>query len=323
MVNAAIAAGSKDLLSAAKDVLNPSVVAAIQDTHDSAAADADTASLASVTTPSGADTTPSDAVQNDFNNLVASGVDPDTALSTVMDWHASGDTEQASDNTPVDDSLLPTNNQAVASGMSPGSLGAQEAAAGNLSQDELAAAQGVDTSGLDALNSQDVRTAGSAPGSVEAATRLTDPKDLLAAGAGDTGSLPTALGNQAVASGMSPGSVGAQAAADNALIPSQEAAAYGTSDVADLTGGTAAENNLAKSSNEAVASGMSPGSAGAAQAAAGTLTDAQLAAAQGFFLNGRYIEARTQADRAKRQFPEGSPSWLKADDILNYRPPKF
>ncbi len=55
----------------------------------------------------------------------------------------------------------------------------------------------------------------------------------------------------------------------------------------------------------------------------GNVPQAQLAAAQGFFLNGRYIEARTQADRAKRQFPEGSPGWLKADDILNYRPPKF
>ena len=55
----------------------------------------------------------------------------------------------------------------------------------------------------------------------------------------------------------------------------------------------------------------------------GNLPQSQLAAAQGFFLNGRYVEARTQADRAKRQFPEGSPGWLKADDILNYRPPKF
>jgi len=55
----------------------------------------------------------------------------------------------------------------------------------------------------------------------------------------------------------------------------------------------------------------------------GNVPQSQLAAAQGFFLNGRYIEARTQADRAKRQFPEGSPGWLKADDILNYRPPKF
>lgn len=50
---------------------------------------------------------------------------------------------------------------------------------------------------------------------------------------------------------------------------------------------------------------------------------AQLAAAQGFFLAGQYVEARTQADRAKKQFKEGSPGWLKADDILNYRPPKF
>ena len=55
----------------------------------------------------------------------------------------------------------------------------------------------------------------------------------------------------------------------------------------------------------------------------GNVPQSQLAAAQGFFLNGRYIEARTQADRAKRQFSEGSPGWLKADDILNYRPPKF
>ena len=55
----------------------------------------------------------------------------------------------------------------------------------------------------------------------------------------------------------------------------------------------------------------------------GNVPQSQLAAAQGFFLNGRYIEARTQADRAKRQFAEGSPGWLKADDILNYRPPRF
>ena len=50
---------------------------------------------------------------------------------------------------------------------------------------------------------------------------------------------------------------------------------------------------------------------------------AQLAAAQGFFLTGKYVEARTQADRARKQFPTGSPNWVKADDILNYRPPKY
>ncbi len=55
----------------------------------------------------------------------------------------------------------------------------------------------------------------------------------------------------------------------------------------------------------------------------GDQAKAQLAAAQGFFVEGQYVEARTQADRAQRQFKAGSPGWLKADDILNYRPPKF
>ncbi len=55
----------------------------------------------------------------------------------------------------------------------------------------------------------------------------------------------------------------------------------------------------------------------------GDQAKAQLAAAQGFFVEGHYVEARTQADRAQKQFKEGSPGWLKADDILNYRPPKF
>ena len=54
----------------------------------------------------------------------------------------------------------------------------------------------------------------------------------------------------------------------------------------------------------------------------GNTPQAQLAAAQGLFLVGHYVEARTQADRAKKQFAQNSPGWLKADDILNWRPPK-
>ncbi len=53
----------------------------------------------------------------------------------------------------------------------------------------------------------------------------------------------------------------------------------------------------------------------------GDTPKAQLAAAQGLFVSGKYVEARTQASRAQAQFKEGSPGWLKADDILNYRPP--
>jgi len=50
---------------------------------------------------------------------------------------------------------------------------------------------------------------------------------------------------------------------------------------------------------------------------------AQLAAAQSLFEQGSMVAARTQAARAQKNFPEGSPNWLKADDILNYRPPKL
>ncbi|MCC2097326.1 MAG: M48 family metallopeptidase [Hyphomicrobiales bacterium] len=50
---------------------------------------------------------------------------------------------------------------------------------------------------------------------------------------------------------------------------------------------------------------------------------AQLSAAQALFLAGKYVEARTQASRAKRRLKPRSPAWLKADDILSYRPPKY
>ncbi|MGE3247428.1 MAG: M48 family metalloprotease, partial [Beijerinckiaceae bacterium] len=50
---------------------------------------------------------------------------------------------------------------------------------------------------------------------------------------------------------------------------------------------------------------------------------AQLSAAQAMFLAGQYVEARTQAARAQRQLKPRSPAWLKADDILSYRPPKY
>lgn len=54
----------------------------------------------------------------------------------------------------------------------------------------------------------------------------------------------------------------------------------------------------------------------------GAQPQAMMAAAQGLFLMGRFVEARTQADRLKRLVPENSPLWLKADDIMNYRPPR-
>jgi len=50
---------------------------------------------------------------------------------------------------------------------------------------------------------------------------------------------------------------------------------------------------------------------------------AQLSAAQAMFLAGRFVEARTQATRAKRGLKPKSPAWIKAEDILTYRPPKY
>ncbi|WP_406853578.1 M48 family metalloprotease [Alsobacter sp. KACC 23698] len=49
---------------------------------------------------------------------------------------------------------------------------------------------------------------------------------------------------------------------------------------------------------------------------------AAYAAAQAYFNEGDYNAAATQASRAKEQLPPHSPGWLKADDILNTRPPK-
>ncbi|MFN3890491.1 MAG: M48 family metalloprotease [Beijerinckiaceae bacterium] len=54
----------------------------------------------------------------------------------------------------------------------------------------------------------------------------------------------------------------------------------------------------------------------------GNQPQAMIAAAQGLMLMGRFVEARTQADRVKKLVPERSPIWLKADDIMTYRPPR-
>ncbi len=54
----------------------------------------------------------------------------------------------------------------------------------------------------------------------------------------------------------------------------------------------------------------------------GNQPQAMISAAQGLMLMGRFVEARTQADRVKKLVPERSPIWLKADDIMTYRPPR-
>ncbi len=45
---------------------------------------------------------------------------------------------------------------------------------------------------------------------------------------------------------------------------------------------------------------------------------AQLATAEGLFAQGKYDEARMQAERAQAKLKAGSPAWLRADDIVTY-----
>ncbi|HVY20874.1 MAG TPA: M48 family metalloprotease [Bauldia sp.] len=49
---------------------------------------------------------------------------------------------------------------------------------------------------------------------------------------------------------------------------------------------------------------------------------AQLATAQGLFAEGNYGEAREQAARAQAKLKRGTPAWLRADDIVSYKPAK-
>ncbi|MFG1480306.1 M48 family metalloprotease [Xanthobacter sp. V4C-4] len=54
----------------------------------------------------------------------------------------------------------------------------------------------------------------------------------------------------------------------------------------------------------------------------GDLANADLAAANGYFASGEYKTGRELAARARQRFPAGSPGWLKADDLVNFKPPK-
>ena len=53
----------------------------------------------------------------------------------------------------------------------------------------------------------------------------------------------------------------------------------------------------------------------------GDLAEADLAAAQAAFANGDFRTARDLATRAKTRFATGSPGWVRADDIVTYKPP--
>jgi predicted Zn-dependent protease len=51
------------------------------------------------------------------------------------------------------------------------------------------------------------------------------------------------------------------------------------------------------------------------------LAQAELASAEAYFYEGQLKLAKQQAKRAKAGFPDGTPNWLKADDILAFEVP--
>ncbi|ODA68836.1 hypothetical protein A7A08_00670 [Methyloligella halotolerans] len=59
-----------------------------------------------------------------------------------------------------------------------------------------------------------------------------------------------------------------------------------------------------------------------AQARRDFLARADLASAEAYFYEGQLDLAKMQARRAKTAFIEGTPSWIQADDILAFQPPK-
>ncbi|MFG1357674.1 M48 family metalloprotease [Xanthobacter pseudotagetidis] len=54
----------------------------------------------------------------------------------------------------------------------------------------------------------------------------------------------------------------------------------------------------------------------------GDVANADLAAAQGYFASGEFQIGREIAARARQRFAPGTPGWLKADDLVNFKPPK-
>ena len=54
----------------------------------------------------------------------------------------------------------------------------------------------------------------------------------------------------------------------------------------------------------------------------GEVADAELATAEGYYYGGRYQDAKIFAMRAQQKFKRGTPAWVRAQDIINYKTPK-
>jgi predicted Zn-dependent protease len=53
----------------------------------------------------------------------------------------------------------------------------------------------------------------------------------------------------------------------------------------------------------------------------GEIGEAELATAEGYYYSGVYLQAKIFAARAQQKLKRGSPGWVRAQDIINYREP--
>ena len=51
----------------------------------------------------------------------------------------------------------------------------------------------------------------------------------------------------------------------------------------------------------------------------GEIPQAELATAEGYFYGGDYKDAKIFAMRAQQKMKRGSPGWVRAQDIINFR----
>lgn len=141
----------------------------------------------------------------------------------------------------------------------------------------------------------EILTAGSAPGSALAATTATTAPEVLAA---LTTPAVTSVAPEVLTAGSAPGS--SLAATTATAVPEGLASLGGTGAAVEATGGGL--GSLGTSVNEMVASGLTPGSAGASGAVTGALTPAELAAASGVVTTGATPALVTAAEEGAKNY---------------------
>jgi hypothetical protein len=226
------------------------------------------------------------------NAAINAGINPaivgSGAAGTVADLLAG--TSGAAAATPGVTSL----NEMVASGLTPGSVGAAGAVSGALTPEALAAAAG---------------TVGA--GSTLAQLAATGTKALT----------PAAIESLAGTAGYGTNAAAVQAAIDAGINPAIVGSGAGLT-AADLLAGTTGASitpaAVTPSVNEMVASGLAPGTVGAAGAAKGLLTGDALAAAAGTGVGGTLLSSLTDTlvQKAKDAISTGSPAASSLIDQL-------